>query len=183
MNSQLFFENLPFKPDKSQVIYVEEFYDEQANRFITDNYHDLRQWFEYRGYEFIYLPMLFKDEELKRKVLYYAPYLQADIVEDKSLRSNYLLKLLNHSPGFQTLNPSLLFNPERRGNKWVFQACELLLTGNDMEDILQMIDRICSGTLFLEECSAANESVLMNYQPSSEPRSSMIIESDEKRSA
>ena len=35
MNYQLSFANLPFKPDRSQVIYVEEFYDEQANRFIT----------------------------------------------------------------------------------------------------------------------------------------------------
>lgn len=182
MNSQLSFENLPFKPDKSQVIYVESNYDQQVNNFIRNNYHELRQWMAFRGYEFIYLPMLFKDVELKRKVLYYAPYLQADIVEDKRLRNNYLLDFLccSHSRG--EVRPSLLFNPECDGNKWVFQSCELLLTGNDMEDILQMIDRICSGTLFVNESCAMSDNVLMNYQPSSEPRSSMIIESDEKRS-
>ena len=97
MNFQLSFANLPFKPDKSQVIYVESNYNEQANRFITDNYRKLRQWFEYRGYEFIYLPMLFKDDELKRKVLYYAPYLETKIVADKSLRSSYLLNFLSSS--------------------------------------------------------------------------------------
>mgnify|MGYP003292116918 CR=1 FL=1 len=183
MNFQLSFANLPFKPDKSQVIYVEEFYDEQANRFITDNYHELRQWFEYRGYEFIYLPMLFKDDELKRKVLYYAPYLETKIVEDKSLRSNYLLKLLNHSPGFQTLNPSLLFNPERRGNEWVFQACELQLSGVASKDILQLVDAVSSGTLFVNESCAMSDNVLMNYQPSSEPRSSRSCECEEKKSA
>lgn len=183
MNYQLSFANLPFKPDKSQVIYVEEFYDEQANRFITDNYHDVRRLFEHRGYEFIYLPMLFKDEELKRKVLYYAPYLQAKIVEDKRLRSSYLLNFLSSSHLGEAVKPSILFGPERCGDEWLFQACELPLSGVASKDIIQLLDAVSSGTLFVNESCATSENVLMNYQPSSEPRSSMSIESDEKRSA
>ena len=183
MSFQLSFANLPFKPDKSQVIYVEEFYDEQANRFITDNYHELRQWFEYRGYEFIYLPMLFKDDELKRKVLYYAPYLETKIVEDKSLRSSYLLNFLSSSHLGEAVKPSILFGPERCGDEWLFQACELPLSGVASKDILQLVDAVSSGTLFVNESCAMSDNVLMNYQPSSEPRSSMSIESDEKRSA
>ena len=127
MNFQLSFTNLPFKPDKSQVIYVESNYTEQANRFITDNYPKLRQWVEYRGYEFIYLPMLFKDDELKRKVLYYAPYLETKIVADKSLRSSYLLNFLSSSHLGEAVKPSILFGPERCGDEWLFQACELPL--------------------------------------------------------
>lgn len=182
MNYQLSFANLPFKPDRSQVIYVEEFYDEQANRFITDNYHELRQWFEYRGYEFIYLPMLFKDEELKRKVLYYAPYLETKIVADKSLRSSYLLNFLSSSYLGEAVKPSILFGPERCGDEWLFQACELPLSGVASKDIIQLLDAVSSGTLFVNESCAMSDNVLMNYQPS-EPRSSMSIESDEKRSA
>lgn len=183
MNFQLSFANLPFKPDKSQVIYVESLYDEQANRFITDNYHELRQWFEYRGYEFIYLPMLFKDDELKRKVLYYAPYLQAKIVADKSLRSSYLLNFLSSSHLGEAVKPSILFGPERCGDEWLFQACELPLSGVASKDIVQLLDAVSSGTLFVNDSCAMSDNVLMNYQPSSEPRSSMSIESDEKRSA
>ena len=183
MNFQLSFANLPFKPDKSQVIYVESNYNEQANRFITDNYHDLRQWFEYRGYEFIYLPMLFKDDELKRKVLYYAPYLETKIVADKSLRSSYLLNFLSSSHLGEGVKPSILFGPERCGDEWLFQACELPLSGVASKDILQLVDTVSSGMLFVNESCAMSDNVLMNYQPSSEPRSSMSIESDEKRSA
>lgn len=183
MNFQLSFANLPFKPDKSQVIYVEEFYDEQANRFITDNYHELKQWFEYRGHEFIYLPMLFKDDELKRKVLYYAPYLETKIVADKSLRSSYLLNFLSSSHLGEAVKPSILFGPERCGDEWLFQAYELPLSGVASKDIIQLLDAVSSGTLFVNESCATSENVLMNYQPSSEPRSSMSIESDEKRSA
>ncbi len=183
MNYQLSFANLPFKPDRSQVIYVEEFYDKQANRFITDNYHELRQWFEYRGYEFIYLPMLFKDDELKRKVLYYAPYLETKIVADKSLRSSYLLNFLSSSHLGEAVKPSILFGPERCGDEWLFQACELPLSGVASKDIIQLLDAVSSGTLFVNESCAMSDNVLMNYQPSSEPRSSMSIESDEKRSA
>lgn len=183
MNFQLSFANLPFKPDKSQVIYVEEFYDEQANRFITDNYHELRQWFEYRGYEFIYLPMLFKDDELKRKVLYYAPYLRSKIVANKSLRSSYLLNFLSSWHLGEAVKPSILFGPERCGDEWLFQACELPLSGVASKDIIQLLDAVSSGTLFVNESCAMSDNVLMNYQHSSEPRSSMSIESDEKRSA
>ena len=183
MNFQLSFANLPFKPDKSQVIYVEEYYDEQANRFITDNYHELRQWFEYRGYEFIYLPMLFKDDELKRKVLYYAPYLETKIVADKSLRSSYLLNFLSSSHLGEAVKPSILFGPERCGDEWLFQACELPLSGVASKDILQLVDAVSSGTLFVNESCAMSDNVLMNYQPSSEPRSSRSCECEEKRSA
>lgn len=183
MNFQLSFANLPFKPDKSQVIYVEEFYDEQANRFITDNYHELRQWFEYRGYEFIYLPMLFKDDELKRKVLYYAPYLETKIVADKSLRSSYLLNFLSSSHLGEAVKPSILFGPERCGDEWLFQACELPLSGVASKDIILLLDAVSSGTLFVNESCAMSDNVLMNYQPSSEPRSSMSIECEGKRSA
>lgn len=182
MNFQLSFTNLPFKPDKSQVIYVESNYNEQANRFITDNYRKLRQWFEYRGYEFIYLPMLFKDDELKRKVLYYAPYLETKIVADKSLRSSYLLNFLSSSHLGEAVKPSILFGPERCGDEWLFQACELPLSGVASKDILQLVDAVSLGTLFVNESCAMSDNVLMNYQPSSEPRSSMSIESDEKRS-
>lgn len=183
MNFQLSFANLPFKPDKSQVIYVEEFYDEQANRFITDNYHDVRRLFEHRGYEFIYLPMLFKDDELKRKVLYYAPYLETKIVADKSLRSSYLLNFLSSSHLGEAVKPSILFGPERCGDEWLFQACELPLSGVASKDIIQLLDAVSSETLFVNESCAMSDNVLMNYQPSSEPRSSMSIESEEKRSA
>ena len=40
---------LPFKQDKSQIIYVESKYDEEINRYIQENYDKIRSHFELRG--------------------------------------------------------------------------------------------------------------------------------------
>lgn len=121
MNYQLTFSNLPFKPDRSQVIYVEGVYDEQINSYIHENYSLLRREFEYLGYEFIYLPMLFKDKVLERKVRYYAPYLESKIIDNVKLRSNYLLNFLSQ-PEVGDVVPSFLFNPIWCDDKWTFSA-------------------------------------------------------------
>ena len=42
----------------SQILYVEGYYDELFNQFITGNFHLLEDEFKLKGYEFIYLPKI-----------------------------------------------------------------------------------------------------------------------------
>ena len=73
--------NLPFEPETRQVIYVENQYDERVNAIIKEKYDWLRWTFKRANLDFVYLPMFFNDEEIKEKVLYYAPYLTEEIME------------------------------------------------------------------------------------------------------
>ena len=80
MKYAIAFKNLPFVPEERQVIYVENTFDERVNAIIKENYERLRWNFKRANLDFVYLPMFFDDEEIKEKVLYYAPYLTSEIM-------------------------------------------------------------------------------------------------------
>ena len=108
MKYSIALKNLPFEPERRQVIYVENQYDERINAFIKDNYDQLRWTFKRSNLDFIYFPMFFNDEEIKEKVLYYAPYLTTEIIEKAELRSSYLLSYMSH------YSFPFVFSPKRR---------------------------------------------------------------------
>lgn len=81
MNYSIAFKNLPFEPERRQVIYVENRYDERINSIIRGRYNWLKWTFKRANLDFVYLPMFFNDEEIKEKVLYYAPYLTEEIMD------------------------------------------------------------------------------------------------------
>lgn len=127
------FRNLPFKPEKRQVIYVENQYDERINTIIKKNYDWLKWNFKRENLDFVYLPMFFNDEEIKEKVLYYAPYLTQEIMEKVELRSNHLLNYMSHLENRNRIKPSFLFAPKKEDEEWVFQGKTIDFDGNESE--------------------------------------------------
>lgn len=101
MVGKLSFKNLPFVPEKGEVIYVESSYHRWLNSFIRNNYDWLKNTFSQHQLHFCYLPL-----RAKEVVNYYAPYLttvelQARIGRVPSL-SDYLV-------GDADIKPSLVF--------------------------------------------------------------------------
>ena len=50
--------DIPFLPDKSQVIYIESQHNEPLNNYILKEYAKIEATFNKRGYHFIYIPLL-----------------------------------------------------------------------------------------------------------------------------
>lgn len=109
MKYSIAFKNLPFEPEKRQVIYVENQYDERINADIKRNYEQIKETFKQLCLDFVYLPMFFNDEETKEKILYYAPYLTSDIIEKVELRNSYLLKYMSHIENREKIMPSFIY--------------------------------------------------------------------------
>ena len=122
MKYSIAFKNLPFEPERRQVIYVENQYDEYINSVIRDKYDWLKYQFKRANFDFVYLPMFFNDEEIKEKVLYYAPYLTSEIMEKVELRSSYLLGYMSHMENKVKIMPSFLYAPQKEEDEWVFQG-------------------------------------------------------------
>ena len=122
MKYSITFKDLPFMPEDRQVIYVENQYDERINAIIKEKYNLLKYQFKRANLDFVYLPMFFDDEEIKEKVLYYAPYLTSEIMEKVELRSSYLLGYMSHLENKVKIMPSFLYAPQKEGDEWVFQG-------------------------------------------------------------
>lgn len=76
--------HLPFEPDKGEVFYLENEYDEEANRFIVENKELIIRRFAVKGFNFVYLPdQEFSREELLRYILYRDPSLTTEDVEER----------------------------------------------------------------------------------------------------
>ena len=73
MVGKLSFKNLPFVPEKGEVIYVESSYHRWLNGFIRNNYDWLKNTFSQHHLHFCYLPL-----RAKEVVNYYAPYLTTE---------------------------------------------------------------------------------------------------------
>lgn len=131
MRYSIAFKNLPFEPEKRQVIYVENQYDERINAIIKEKYDWLKYQFKRANLDFVYLPMFFNDEEIKEKVLYYAPYLTSEIMEKVELRSSYLLGYMSHIENKVKILPSFLYAPQKEADEWVFQGQTIDLSEKD----------------------------------------------------
>lgn len=119
MKYSIAFRGLPFEPEKKQVIYVENQYDERINAIIREIYEQLKWTFKRANLDFIYLPMFFNDEETKEKILYYAPYLTSEIIENAELRNNYLLSYMSNLGNRDKIGPSLIYAPQKEDNEWI----------------------------------------------------------------
>lgn len=133
MNYSIAFKNLPFEPERRQVIYVENQYDERINSIIRGRYNWLKWTFKRANLDFVYLPMFFNDEEIKEKVLYYAPYLTEEIMEKVELRSSHLLRYMSHPENQGKIAPSFLYAPKKEDEEWVFQGVTIDIDGSDNE--------------------------------------------------
>ena len=140
MKYSVTFKGLPFEPEKRQVIYVENLYDEHINTLIRDNYQQIKWIFGRANLDFIYLPMFFNDEETKEKVLYYAPYLTSEIIEKAELRSSYLLGYMSHQENREKITPSLLYLPKKDNEDWIFQGQTFDIDGDEGSLIIQWFE-------------------------------------------
>ena len=134
------FKGLPFEPDKKQVIYVENQYDERINAIIRDIYEQLKWTFKRANLDFIYLPMFFNDEETKEKILYYAPYLTSEIIENAELRNNYLLSYMSNLGNRDKIGPSLIYAPQKEDDEWIFQGQSIDLDEKNKYSFLRLIE-------------------------------------------
>lgn len=140
MKYSVAFKGLPFEPEKRQVIYVENQYDERINAIIKDNYQQIKWIFERASLDFVYLPMFFDDERTKEKVLYYAPYLTSEIIEKAELRSSYLLGYMSHQENREKITPSLLYSPQKDNKDWIFQGQTFDIDGDEGSQIIQWFE-------------------------------------------
>lgn len=129
MYTTLTFHNLPFTPISNQVIYVEHSFDPEYNRLIVDNYDRLKWELRKHGYELVYLPKLLLEPALERKVRYFAPYLNSQIVAENPVHSSLLMRYLSPSMSPAKVSPSFLFCPEADR-----ECCTFRCAGMDAHD-------------------------------------------------
>ena len=140
MKYSVAFKGLPFEPEKRQVIYVENLYDERINAIIKEIYEQLKWTFKRANLDFIYLPMFFNDEETKEKILYYAPYLTSEIIENAELRNNYLLSYMSNLENRDKIGPSLIYAPQKEDDEWIFQGQSIDLDEKNKNSFLRIIE-------------------------------------------
>ena len=99
---------LPFNPNTRQIIYVENEYDEEVNRYILHHYDSFLKAFEARDFEFVYLPKYSEELCSSEAVLYFVP--NASKLEDSiKLKSDFLLQFMDHPENRSEVQPSLLY--------------------------------------------------------------------------
>ena len=144
MRYSIALKDLPFQPEDRQVIYVENQYDERVNTFIRTNYEWLKWTFKQSNVDFIYLPLFFNDEEIREKVLYYAPYLTTMMMESFELRSSFLLDFMSHAENKEKIPSSLLFAPRKESEEWIFQGISFDILEGDRDSIVSWLEQIIS---------------------------------------
>lgn len=106
--NEILFKELPFRPDRNQVFYIENGYDGEANDFIRSHYFDLKSMFRHIGMDFYYLPYLLREQDIEAKVRYYAPYLSPKLLVQK-VQSNAFVPYILDVEVKANLKPSFLF--------------------------------------------------------------------------
>lgn len=112
--NEILFKELPFRPDRNQVFYIENGYDEEVNDFIRSHYIDLKSMFGQFGMDFYYLPYLLREQEIEAKVRYYAPYLSSKLLVQK-VQSNAFVPFISDTEVKANLKPSFLFEGRQEG--------------------------------------------------------------------
>lgn len=134
---------LPFRLDEKQIIYVENDYDEAVNEFILRNYDKICENFRYRGYEFCYLPKLVGEisEEL---LAYHSPGDKNS--KTTSVKSSFLLDFMAHPENREKIKPSLVYAlkgiPLEEGEAMAvcgLKFGDISLFRKDLDDILRLI--------------------------------------------
>lgn len=143
MNFRIAFQDLPFTPDREQVIYVENLFDEKVNSFIRENYDSLVNNFKMHNLEFVYLPLYF-NEEIEKKAQYFVPY----ITEHKAMQSNYMLDFMVRHENRTRLSPSLLFSPFQDDDEWIFRGVTIFDMIEDNVGICDIVGMICGNNSF-----------------------------------
>ena len=87
--------DIPFTGARNEVIYMEDDYDEDANRCIRENYDLIKGCFAKKNLRFVYLPWIEKELNDERILKYRIP--NGDVhcdIDITPLKSNYLLDFM-----------------------------------------------------------------------------------------
>ncbi len=106
--------NLPFTPDENEIIYLENEYDADANRFVKENIDLIRNRLATRGLTFVYLPDLNVNKELAKSMIAYhtpqsLPDAEIDVDDTESLRSDFLLDYMVHPENRDKITSSFVW--------------------------------------------------------------------------
>lgn len=121
---KILFKELPFLPDKNQVFYIENGFDDKVNNFIINNYSTLKDSFAIAGMDFYYMPYLLREQDIEAKVRYYAPYLSSKLLVHP-VESNVLVQYISDDEERRNLQPSLVFGGKQEGTSndvWFIQT-------------------------------------------------------------
>lgn len=119
---------LPFRPDPKQVIYVENEYNEAINNLIIKNYELIRSHFFARGYEFCYLPLLYKNFS-DYTFSYYNP---SGSQHRQPIESSFLLNYMARPQNRSQIPSSLIYYKEF---STLQESEDIALRGISIEDI------------------------------------------------
>lgn len=96
---RIMFVDLPFECSQNEVIYLENKYDEAANRCIRKNIRLIEKCFAKRCLRFVYLPYLGEELSDNKDIWRYRmPYGEIEKHKVPSLKSNYLLDYVAQTP-------------------------------------------------------------------------------------
>lgn len=136
------FKNLPFTPERRQVIYVENLYDQAINDAIVNNIDIISGCFHSHGFDFIYIPFLGSDKDLEARVRYYAPYLTSDITYEQLPQSSLLLNCLARPENRDRISPSLIVYGYKAAKKEVVFHSWSIDYNNDIQPLRAILDLV-----------------------------------------
>lgn len=125
MNFILGLKQLPFEQEQNQIIYVENEYDEEVNRYIQENYHYIVKLFNEKGYKFCYIPALLKELVEGKAIQYYAPNLDDKFIPNFDIQSSMLLDWMVNQDKRSKIRPSLLYyHPKAFNHDYEDMVCQ-----------------------------------------------------------
>lgn len=88
--------NIPFVPEETEIFYIENQYDKEANLFIQENLDLIREVFATKGLTFVYLPSIQVPKEMAEAMVDYYnadtnKKIEIDNWQGGGLRSDFLL--------------------------------------------------------------------------------------------
>jgi len=118
--------DVPFVPDKRQVIYIESEYNEILNNYISREYDKINEAFTYRGFTFIYIPLTIKKltEQGSDVLKYFYPSLNdTDILLNEEIIARHIQEnILSYSDEPVSINGGLMRYIETNDNYHIFRC-------------------------------------------------------------
>ncbi|MDR2948829.1 MAG: hypothetical protein LBV71_06435 [Prevotella sp.] len=112
--------NIPFIPDKLQVIYFEEYFNEELNNFISKEYEGICNLFEEKGYNFTYIPKLIKTLSIE-EAQYINPTLnKKNVIPSSLISQNIIDKTMSFTDVAITLEGGLLRYKDNEDDYYIF---------------------------------------------------------------
>lgn len=117
--------NIPFVPERNEVFYMENVYNEAANLFIQENMQLIRDMLAEKGLTFVYLPEVSVSEDMARAMVGYMSPERTEPFQGRGgrgLKSDFLLDYMvtpenrpNVTFGFCWYNSTRYFFSDKKG--------------------------------------------------------------------